>query len=49
VTTRNAPQDLPQICHKEFQNEKDDVGFLRVTADCQFVAKATISADFFPE
>jgi len=49
VTTRNAPQDLPQICHKEFQHEKDNGGFLRITADWQFVAKTAISADLFPE
>jgi len=40
---------LPQICHKEFQHEKDDSGFLRVTADRQLVAKTAISGRFFPE
>jgi hypothetical protein len=40
---------LPQICHKEFQNEKDEGGFLRITADQQFVAKAAFLVNFFPE
>ena len=37
---------LPQICHKEFQHEKGDGGFLRVTADQQFVAKTAILGIF---